>query len=81
LVHAVGGMEYHQGKACAAKWVTNKLPRACNQLEATRNNTGNISMQEHETIMEEAERHNRLEYNDNNGSEEDKGEDNDDNED
>ncbi len=21
LVHAVGGNEYHQGKACAAKWV------------------------------------------------------------
>ncbi len=55
----------------------NKLPRACNQLEATRKNAGKISMQEHETIMEEAERHDRLEYNDNNGSEEDEGEDSD----
>jgi hypothetical protein len=38
-------------------------------------------MQEHETIMEEAERRNRLEYNDDNGSEEDEGEDSDDKED
>ena len=44
--------------------VTNKLPRACNRLEATRKNAGKISMQEHETIMEEAERRDRLEYND-----------------
>jgi hypothetical protein len=58
-------------KICA----TNKLPRACNQLEATQKNAGKISMQEHETIMEEAERRNRLEYNDDNGSEEDEGED------
>ncbi len=60
---------------------TNKLPRACNQLEATRKNAGKISMQEHETIMEEAERCDRLEYNDDDGSEEDKGEDSDDKED
>ena len=33
----------------------NKLPWACNRLEATRKNVGKISMQEHETIMEEAE--------------------------
>ena len=32
-------------------------------------------MQEHETIMEEAAGHDRLEYNDDNGSEEDKDED------
>jgi hypothetical protein len=44
--------------------VTNKLPRACNRLEATRKNAGKITMQEHETIMEEAERRDRLEYND-----------------
>ncbi len=60
---------------------TNKLPQACNGLEATRKNAGKISMQEHETIMEEAERRDRLEYNNNNGSEEDKGEDSDDKED
>ncbi len=61
--------------------VTNKLPRACNRLEATRKNAGEISMQEHETIMEEAERRDRLEYNDNNGSEKEEGEDSDDKED
>ena len=60
---------------------TNKLPRACNRLEATRKNAGKISMQEHKTIMEEAERRNRLECNDDDGSEEDKGEDSDDKED
>ena len=54
---------------------TNKLPRACNRLEATRKNAGKISMQEHETIMEEAARRDRLEYNDDNGSEEDEDED------
>jgi hypothetical protein len=48
---------------------TNKLP------------SGKISMQEHETIMEEAARRDRLEYNDDDGSEEDKDEDSDDEED
>ncbi len=38
-------------------------------------------MQEHETILEEAERHYRLEYNDDDGSEEDEGENSDDEED
>jgi hypothetical protein len=61
--------------------VTNKLPRACNRLEATRKNARKISMQEHETIMEEAERRDRLEYNNGNGSEEDEGKDSDDKED
>jgi hypothetical protein len=56
---------------------TNKLPRACNRLEATQKNAGKISMQEHETIMEEAARHDRLEYNDDDGSEEDEDEDED----
>ncbi len=42
---------------------------------------GEISIQEHETIMEEAERRDRLEYNDNDGSEEDKGKDSDNKED
>ena len=55
--------------------MTNKLPRACNRLEATRKNAGKITMQEHETIMEEAERRDRLEYNDDEGSEADEGED------
>ncbi len=59
----------------------NKLPWACNRLEVTRKNAGEISMQEHETLMEEAERCDRLEYNDDNGSEEDEGEDSDDEED
>ena len=54
---------------------TNKLPRTCNQFEVTRKNAGKISMQEHETIMEEAARRDRLEYNDDNGSEEDEDED------
>ena len=54
--------------------VTNKLPWACNRLEATRKNAGKITMQEHETIMEEAERRNRLEYNNDEGSEADEGE-------
>ncbi len=60
---------------------TNKLPQACNRLEATRKNAGKIPMQEHETIMEEAERRDRLEYNDDDGSEEEEGEDSDDEED
>jgi hypothetical protein len=62
---------------------TNKLPRPCNQLEVTRKNAGKISMQEHEneTVMEESERRDRLEYKDDDGSEEDKGEDSDDEED
>ena len=55
--------------------MTNKLPWACNRLEATRKNAGKITMQEHETIMEEAERRDRLEYNDDEGSEADEGED------
>ncbi len=50
---------------CAA----NKMPRACNQLEATKKNAGEISMQQHETIMEEAKRNDRLECNDDDGSE------------
>jgi hypothetical protein len=50
---------------------TNKLSWACNRFEATRKNAGKISMQEHETVMEEAARHDRLEYNSDDGSEED----------
>ncbi len=50
-------------------------------MEVTRKNAGKISLQEHETIMKEAERRDRLEYNDDDGSEEDKGEDSDNKED
>ncbi len=60
---------------------TNKSPPACNRLEATRKNAGKISMQEHETIMEEAERRDRLEYNNDDGNEEVEGKDSDDKED
>ena len=42
---------------------------------------GNFLMQEHETIMEEAESCDRLEYNNGNDIEEDEGQDNDDDED
>jgi hypothetical protein len=49
---------------------TNKLPWSSNQLEAKQKKAGKIATQEHEMIMEEAERHNRLEYNDDNDSDE-----------
>ncbi len=73
--HGRGGSQIKE--ICAL----NKLPPACNRLEATRKNAGKISMQENETIMEEAERCNRLEYNDDDGSEEVEGKDSDDEED
>ncbi len=38
---------------------TNKLPLACNRLEATLKRAGKIATQEHEEIMEEAGRRNR----------------------
>ena len=44
---------------------TNKLPLACNRLDATQKRAGKIAVEEHEAIMEEAERHDRLEYNEN----------------
>ncbi len=50
--------------------MTNKLPGSSNQSEATRKKAGKIAMQEHDMIMEEAERHDRLEYNDDNDSDE-----------
>ncbi len=53
---------------------TNKLPLACNRLETTQKNAGKISMQKHKTIMEEAARHDMLEYNDDDGSEQDEDE-------
>ena len=42
---------------------TNNLPLACNRLDATRKRAGKIAVEEHEEIMEKAERHDRLEYN------------------
>ncbi len=45
----------------------NKLPLACNRLDATRKRAGKIVTQEHEEIMEEAGKRDRLEY----GEEED----------
>ena len=41
--------------------VTNKLPLACNRLDATRKRAVKIATQEHEAIMEEAGRRDRLE--------------------
>ncbi len=49
---------------------TNKLPWSSNRLEAKQKKTGKIAMQEPEMIMEEAERRNRLEYNDDDDSDE-----------
>ncbi len=42
---------------------TNKLPLACNRLEATRKRVGKTATHEHEEIMEEAGRRNRLDFN------------------
>ncbi len=49
---------------------TNKLPWSSNRLEVKQKKAGKISMQEHEMILEEAERCNRLEYNDDDDSDE-----------
>ncbi len=52
----------------------NKLPQACNRLDATRKKALKIVSQDHEAIMEDAGRRDRLEYNNNKDSnnEEDK---------
>jgi hypothetical protein len=42
----------------------NLLPHACNRLEATRQKMQRVSLLDHEKIMEEAGRHNWLEYDD-----------------
>ena len=42
---------------------TNKLPLACNRLDATQKRAVKIMTQEHEAIMEEAGRRDRLEFN------------------
>jgi hypothetical protein len=41
---------------------TNKLPLTCNRLDATRKRVGKIATQEHDAIMEEAGKRDRLEY-------------------
>ncbi len=46
----------------------NKLPQACNRLDVTQKNSHKIASQNHEAIMEEAEKCDRLEYNDNKDS-------------
>jgi hypothetical protein len=46
----------------------NKLPQACNRLDAMRKKARKIASQDHEAIMEEAKKCNRLEYNDNKDS-------------
>jgi hypothetical protein len=42
---------------------TNKLPLTCNRLQATRKRAGKIATQEHEEIVEEAGRRDRLDFN------------------
>lgn len=41
---------------------TNKLPNACNRLEATRQKAVRVSPRDHDSIMEEAGKRDRLEY-------------------
>ncbi len=42
----------------------NKLPQACNRMEATRQRAVKVRSLDHDAIMEEASRHDRLEYDD-----------------
>ena len=49
---------------------TNLLPRGCNRMEATRQKAVKVNILDHEDIMEEAKKLNRLEYNDRNEEEE-----------
>jgi hypothetical protein len=44
--------------------VTNKLPMACQRREATQKKAVKVTFQDHEAIMEEASKRNRLEYDD-----------------
>ncbi len=53
----------------------NKLPKTCNQMEATRQRAVRMSLHDHENIMEEAGgRDPRLEYDDKEESKDDKSE-------
>ncbi len=42
----------------------NKLPRACNRMEATQQRALKVTSLDHDAIMEEASRRDRLEYDD-----------------
>ncbi len=44
--------------------VVNKLPQACNRMEATRQKALKVTHLDHDAIMEEASRRDRLEYDD-----------------
>ena len=44
--------------------VANKLPQACNRMEATRQKGLKVTHLDHDAIMEEASRRDRLEYDD-----------------
>jgi hypothetical protein len=44
----------------------NKLPQACNRIEAPRQKAVKVASFEHDRIIEEAGWYDRLEYNDNN---------------
>jgi hypothetical protein len=50
----------------------NELPQSCNRMVATWQKEVRVSLLDHETIMEEAERHNWLEYDNEGESEENK---------
>jgi hypothetical protein len=41
---------------------TNKLPLTCNRFEAMQKKAGRIATQEHDTVMEEAGRHDTLDF-------------------
>ncbi len=52
---------------------TNKLPTACNKSEAAQKKAVKVTLLDHEVIMEEAGKQDRLEYDvDNNNSDESK---------
>ncbi len=48
---------------------TNKLPMACQRREATQKKVVKVTFHDHEAIMEEASKCNRLEYDDDNDDE------------
>ncbi len=52
---------------------TNTLPQACNRVEAKRQKATRVSLLYHEVIMEEAEWRDRLEYDDDEEEESNKG--------
>ena len=52
----------------------NKLPKTCKRMEATRQKAVRVSLHDHENILEEAGRHDQLEYDDKEESEDDESE-------